>query len=255
MPSPSWRRLTSASYNCSPLCPGRAARGRKCVPRRNAARRTYLNVAALPALPGGFVIGSRNAAAPESSRPLSSVLPRGRAGEENQQLSIVASLCAARRARDFRSFSSLSSPPPAGRTQQACSALPSGCPGGVLIVPAARARAAAHTTQLNKSLASRPRALAQTIVDISPFLPGRGRGELREVHLGSPAEPGTQHSTNFLFLGRPRTHCLTSSASRPRAGERQSHHRLSCGLRAGASPRGTQFAVAGPPAAGSRRGN
>ena len=64
VPSVSWRRLTSASYNCGPLCPGRAARGRKYVPRRDAARRNYLNFAALLALPGGVVIGSRNAAAP-----------------------------------------------------------------------------------------------------------------------------------------------------------------------------------------------
>ena len=164
VPSLSWRRLTSASYSCSPLCPGRAARGRKCVPRRNAARRTYLNFAALPALPGGVVIGGRNAAAPESSRPLSSMLPRGRAGEKNQQLSIVASLCASQSVRDSRPFTSLTSPPPAGRTQQKCFALPGGCPEEVLIVPAARASAAAHQIQLNKSLASCPRGGPQRIV-------------------------------------------------------------------------------------------
>ena len=176
----------------------------------------------------------RGAAGIQSSLFL--VLRRGRAGKENQQISIVASLCAARRARDSRPFSSLSAPPPAERTQQKCLALPGGCPGEVLIVPAARARAAAHTTQLNKSLASCPRAGSLNHCRYFAFPPRPRAGRAQRCSSWLPGKAGDaaqyQLPSPGAAAGRPRTHCLTSSASRPRAGERQSHHSLLCGLRA-----------------------
>ena len=204
MPSLSWRRLTSMSDTVVRCAPGvllGGANASLAATRRGAIIST--------SMPSRLCREASSSAAATRRRRNPVVLcllcsPAGARGRKTNSYQL-SRRCARRDAHATLVLFPLFPPRPR-RGEPNKNALRSRAAArerSSLCLPRARARQRTQHSLINPWLPARGRG-AQTIVDISPFLPARGRGELRGVQLGSPAEPGTQHSTNFLFLGPPR---------------------------------------------------